>query len=379
MAVDKRPSDENWRDVRWGTRMAWTSALLRRWWNRHHRRLGDTPAPDDPRHEVQSYRVDPAAALERAATEHWQAAQELERAAAVHRAVMARLQVDIDALDTGQSETRPDVAVRAGVEPNPHVEAPEVTIPGLAACLLGPFDVALHGTAMPPWRSQKAASLLKYLLLHSDRQPTRRDILTDAFWPYSSAASARNNLNVTIYTLRRVLHEVEPDRLHIVYSQGAYFLNPDLERWLDVEAFAAACRLGQGSFEQGDAAGALKSYSDARRLYRGPLLDADTSGEWFLDDQRRLHEEHRTVLERMGQILFERGSLRASAALGEELVQDDPCRESAHQLLMRCYAGLDQPQLMVRQYQRCVELLRRELAVDPHPSTRALFSTLSTR
>ena len=235
------------------------------------------------------HRDNPATALERAATEHWQAAQEFERAAAVHRAVMARLQVDIDALHDGRADTRPGFA-HAGDELSPLVETPAATIPGLAACLLGPFYVALHGTAVAPWRSQKAASLLKYLLLHNDRQATRRDILMDAFWPFSSAAAARNNLNVTIYTLLRVLHEIEPDRVHIVFSEGAYVLNPDLERWVDVDAFIVACRSGHSSFEQGDSAAALKSYSDARRLYRGPLLDADTSGEWFLDDQRRLQE-----------------------------------------------------------------------------------------
>ena len=174
------------------------------------------------------HRDNPATALERAATEHWQAAQEFERAAAVHRAVMARLQVDIDALHDGRADTRPGFA-HAGDELSPLVETPAATIPGLAACLLGPFYVALHGTAVAPWRSQKAASLLKYLLLHNDRQATRRDILMDAFWPFSSAAAARNNLNVTIYTLLRVLHEIEPDRVHIVFSEGAYVLNPDLE------------------------------------------------------------------------------------------------------------------------------------------------------
>jgi DNA-binding SARP family transcriptional activator len=245
----------------------------------------------------------------------------------------------------------------------------------LVARLLGPFELSLGGTPVGRWRSQKAASLLKYILLHNGR-PVRREPLVDALWPSSSAKSARNNLNVTIYQLRGMLTAYDPGRHHIVYVDGTYRLDSKLTWWTDVQEHAQAVLLGRRCTENGDGLAAMAAYGRARRLYRGPLLEGDSSGDWFLDDQRRLHEEHCAVLERLGALLFQRGNFTESVAVGEELVAEDPCRESGHQLLMRTYAALEQPQLVVRQYRRCAEVLRRELSLDPGPSTMALYGDL---
>ena len=95
----------------------------------------------------------------------------------------------------------------------------------LEARLFGAFEVRYQGHALAPWPSQRAASLLKFLLLHIER-PVRREVLMDAFWPGSSAKSARNNLNVTVYQLRGQFRAHDPDRTLIVYDAGSYRIDP---------------------------------------------------------------------------------------------------------------------------------------------------------
>jgi DNA-binding SARP family transcriptional activator len=241
--------------------------------------------------------------------------------------------------------------------------------------LFGAFEVYLNGSPVGPWRSQKAASMLKYFLLNADRT-SRRETLMDVFWPCSSPKSARNNLNVTLYQLRGVLREHDPNHTYVVFRDGAYELDPLLGCWLDVREYVDLVARGRQCAEAGDSSAAVSAFEQARSLYRGPLLDGDSSGEWFVDAQRRFQEEHAAVLEGLGLLLFQRGDIRRGLARAEDALGLDPCRENAHQLVMRAYAALEQPQLVVRQYRRCVEALERELAVAPNLTTTALYRQL---
>jgi DNA-binding SARP family transcriptional activator len=313
-----------------------------------------------------------AAELEIAANNHQRLVHELEQTAAAHRLAARNLRAQMNTLALHQD------AETSGA-PVGEVDEEGVAFGRylLVAKLLGPFEISLGGTRVK-WRSQRAASLLKYLLFY-DGSPVRREVLMSAFWPSSRSSAARNNLNVAVYSLRRTLNFVDPDHRHIIYQDGAYSLNPSLRRWVDVPEYTAARRLGHRCFEAGDLTGAITGYRYSRTLYRGPLMEGDLSGDWFRDDELRIQDEHHLVLERLGTALLEHDELNASIEVGRELVYADPCRETGHQLLMRGYAALQQPQLVIRQYQYCAEVLRRELSVEPGAGTRALLENLVGR
>jgi DNA-binding SARP family transcriptional activator len=245
----------------------------------------------------------------------------------------------------------------------------------VSARLLGPFEVGARGESVS-WHSQRAASVLKYLLLYcGDGIP--REVLMAAFWPSSTPGSARNNLNVAIYAARRALNAIDPEHRHVIYRNGTYLFNPQVPHWVDVHEHELACHVGHRCYRSSDAVAALQAYGYARRLYRGPLMAGDTSGEWFIDRQARLCDEHHLVLERLGELHLQQGNISGSIDVGRELVAADPCRESGHQILMRGYAALGQSHLVIRQYRQCVDLLRRELSVEPNGATRTLLQSLT--
>ena len=309
------------------------------------------------------------AALEIAASDHERLGQEFEQAAVAHRVVARNLRARINALAVRQDNEIDTPAVR------PVDDEETFSQYFIVARLLGLFEVSVGGTRVERWRSQRAASLLKYLLLYQGG-PVRREALMRSFWPFSGSSSARNNLNVVVYSLRRTLNFVDPEHPHVIYRDGAYLLNPSLRRWVDVPEYTAARELGHRCFAAGDLTRAITAYRHSRSLYRGSLMEGDVSGEWFRDDELRLQDEHHSVLERLGTALLQHGEASASIDIGRELVSADPCRETGHQLLMRGYAALQQPQLVVRQYRECVDVLRRELSIEPDAATRALLQSV---
>ena len=108
----------------------------------------------------------------------------------------------------------------------------------IAASALGPLEVRVAGRRVPRWTSLKARSVFQYLLVHQDR-PVRRDVLMALQWPDHSHNSARNNLNVALYSLRNTLEGLGRDAQPIVYRDGCYTLNPELTWWIDRNEFLA--------------------------------------------------------------------------------------------------------------------------------------------
>jgi len=57
--------------------------------------------------------------------------------------------------------------------------------------------------------------------------------------------------------------------------------------------------------------------------------------------------------EHLGEVHLELGDPSLAGHAAQQALVNDPCRESAHRLLMRCYASRHQQQLVSRQYRTC--------------------------
>jgi len=247
----------------------------------------------------------------------------------------------------------------------------------VAAHVLGPLELYISGRRVVRWGSLKARAVFQYLLLHHDR-PVRREVLMNLQWPDHTRTSARNNLNVALHSLRNTLngpwHELQP----ILYQYGCYVLNPALRWWMDRDEFLAAFSKADMVRVSGRPGEAICHYRKAVQLYRGPLFEDDLSDDWYLPEQRHLSELYLDALESLGKIYFDLGDLPSAERFGQLALATDPCRESVHRLLMRCFASEYKQHLVSRQYRLCVDALRTELGVSPHGETFRLFRDLTS-
>ena len=195
-------------------------------------------------------------------------------------------------------------------------------------------------------------------------------------WPDHTHNSARNNLNVALYSLRNTLDGLGQVPQPIVYRDGCYILNPDLTWWIDRNEFLSALEDARLADRAGRPEKVMDSYHRAIQLYRGPLFEDDGVGEWYLPEQRRLKDLYGQALEYVAEIHFQRGELREALQSSQLAINNDPCSEATHRLLMRCYASQHQQQLVSRQYQVCTATLRDELGVSPSGETTQLFHEL---
>ncbi len=265
------------------------------------------------------------------------------------------------------------MASRFSDEPPDIARSPD-GVPALTVQLLDGFRLWVGPNAVSNLPVGKVGSLLKLLLLQRGH-PVSRSRLCALYWPDADPADARNNLNVSLHRIRRLLGQAA----QLQFSDDAYRLHVVGQVWLDAEQFEQLAE--QGAREEGrirlDAA--LLAYDAAAQLYQTDLL-----AELGIDPA--LTPWCQALRGRLSQVLTRLAALHETSADYHSCLRAalrslslDECNEEAHRQLMRCYARLHQPQEAERQYRRCVSVLRLQLGLAPSDTTTALYRQLAMR
>ena len=232
--------------------------------------------------------------------------------------------------------------------------------------LLGGFEARLDSGQKIALSTRKAEALLAYLALAPGKARSR-DQLADLLWSDRAGAQAKSSLRQALTALRRGLQE-----------NGSPVLATEGE---SVALDAGAVAVDVLEFERLAGNGSNGNLVRAERLYQGPLLDGLTVrdpsfNEWLTQERARLHELAVQAVERLLAGLLRAGDHEAAVATAQRLQALDPLRESTYRTLMRLYAEQDQRGLAARQFERCRDVLARELGVEPAPATRRLYKEI---
>ena len=245
----------------------------------------------------------------------------------------------------------------------------------LTVYVMGSFEVYINDQPVGEWGNRKARLIFKYLLMNR-KQRVSKEVLMDTFWPDSDTDSARNNLNVTIYALRRTLQDRDPDFSHILFEDDSYFLNPDMVLWIDYEKFVEQAEQGKLLEVEGQIDQAIDAYQIATTHYRGDLLSEIAYEDWIMVQRQNLQNTYLHMLDVLCKYHFEQADYETSINVSHQMIAIDSCHEEAHRHLMRCYERQGHRHLALRQYHLCKEALKRELEADPSDETTALFERI---
>lgn len=240
----------------------------------------------------------------------------------------------------------------------------------VALCLLGRFDVRVAGKWIEcaDWTLRKARQLLVLLALAPNQRLHREEVI-ELLWPDFDPASAANNFRRTLYETRRTLAPAPaPFDVHI-RSEGPEVALVNDSLWMDVAAFRSA------------AARALRERTtdalvQAIELYGGDLVPQERYDEWLSVPRERLRSTFLKLLLELADLYESRHELFQSIQACMQALELDPGHEDVHTRLMRLYDATGQRHLALRQYRALEEALRKELDVDPTPTSRQMYEQL---
>jgi len=215
------------------------------------------------------------------------------------------------------------------------------------------------GEEIPPsdWEAAATRQMLFYLLTHS---PRSRDQIAAVLWPELPAPKVKATFHTTKFRLKRALGREVPH-----FDGRCYQIHPHLNYWFDVAEFEQLME-GTGSGRRAE------QLQQAIALYQGDFLE-DCYADWCLLIRERLRERCLEALDELaGRLLARRQYRQAIQTLRRGLEMDD-LREEFHRQLMRAYALSGRRGEALARYQRCAEVLERELSALPSPETTALY------
>jgi DNA-binding SARP family transcriptional activator len=165
----------------------------------------------------------------------------------------------------------------------------------------------------------------------------------------------------------------------VLFRDDCYLLNPELEIWVDYEAFMkhlAAARSLEGA---GELALAMNEYRRAEALYQGEFLEEDRYEDWPDALRRNLRDEYLALLDRLSEHYFELEDYSACVVLCSKMLAVDACHEGPHRRLMQCWSRQGLPHLALRQYRAGREALARDLQIEPSEAMTELFERIRRR
>jgi predicted ATPase/DNA-binding SARP family transcriptional activator/DNA-binding CsgD family transcriptional regulator len=239
--------------------------------------------------------------------------------------------------------------------------------------LLGGFGVWVGSCAVSEgaWHLRKAKSLVKLLALAPGHALHREQIM-DLLWPELSKRAASNNLRGSLHGARRALSADSIMASHYLSSkEERVALCPEVELWVDVEAFEEAANAARRSREP-------DAYRAALELYGGELLPEDRYEEWAEGRRGELLGLYLALLVELAGLYQEHGDHHSAVARLREVLAKEPTNEEAHVGLMRLYALSGQSGEALRQYERLREVLSAELGAEPSAPTCALKEEIAT-
>ena len=246
----------------------------------------------------------------------------------------------------------------------------------LCVSLLGRLDVRCGDERLECLSAHKAQEMLGYLLLHRDH-PHRREALTSLMWPNCAAAQSMKSFRHTLWQLRAAL---DSDRLAmdgelLLVDLEWIGIHPEARFWLDVAEFERVFGSVQSvpgrDLQDRDA----ETVREVLDLYRGDLLEGCYQ-DWCILERERLRHIYLTLIEKKMIYSEAHGRYQRGLEYGTRALRCEVAHERIHRRMMRLYYLAGSRTASLRQYERCVAILRQELGVDPSPSTRVLYEEI---
>jgi len=241
--------------------------------------------------------------------------------------------------------------------------------------LFGKFNIEAGGSLIPRLESRKAEELLAYLLLNRD-QPQARERLADMLWGETFQDQANNYLRKALWQLQSALDNWGLGDQGLLLVEGEWLqINPRIELWLDIAVLEDAFKKTQGITGRDLEEGQAQMLQRAAELYRGDLMDGWYQ-DWCLYERERLQHLYLAMLDKLMDYCEVHGAYEDGLIFGERVLHYDRARERTHRRLMRLYYLAGDRTSALRQYRKCVTMLKEELDVEPAESTRVVYEMI---
>lgn len=240
--------------------------------------------------------------------------------------------------------------------------------PKLHIQALGKMQVRLNERVLSnkDWKTIISRDLFFLLLAHPEG--LNKDQIGLYFWPDASPSEIKFRIKNAVYRMR---HAVGKNA--VVLQEEYYTFNHTLDYQYDLESFQKEIALAR---KTPDSERAIAHLMKAVDHYRGPFLP-DLEDSWIISAREHLHQNYLEILMKLARHFLTEKDFGNAMHYSQLAITADPCFESAYRMTMRIHAAQGNRVGVVRQYEKCKDVLMKEIEVHPSPQTHELYLTLT--
>ncbi|WAH65276.1 AfsR/SARP family transcriptional regulator [Xanthomonas hortorum] len=242
--------------------------------------------------------------------------------------------------------------------------------------LFGSVSIA-HGDARAAAVSGRCGSLLAYLALGQHRYFSRSELIA-SLWPERDCSATAGSFNTALWRLRRLVERppLGHGDLIVCDRRGAIGLDGPVETWLDLAEFARCIAPGLSKPPEQLRDDEIEGLRRGVALYRSDIL-MDLADDWALREREKHRRSYLNALGRLMQIATIRRDYADGIRHAQAILDNDALREDVHRELMHLFVLNGQRAHALCQFERCRDMLRRELAIQPMRETLALYQRIT--
>lgn len=247
---------------------------------------------------------------------------------------------------------------------------------GLSISLFGKFCIQFNGHVVKNIEGHKVQELFGYLLLFR-ANPHSRENLANLLWRDVPTVKSKSYLRKTLWQLQTALDDKAlPGNLDMLSVDPEWVqVNSKDAFWLDVAEIEQAFDLAHGMRGENLECEIAEDLQKAVEVYRGDLLEGWYQ-EWCLRERELLQSKYLILLDKLMNYCEANGQYEDGLVYGMRILHFDQARERTHRGLMRLYYQGGYRTEALRQYQRCVDTLDKELSVQPSRQTITLYKQI---
>ena len=241
-------------------------------------------------------------------------------------------------------------------------------MPDLNFHLFGKFSALRDSQPLKGLDATKDQQLLSFLLIRRNQHHSRETV-AGMFWGDQSTERSKKYLRQSLWHLQAALGSPHNGQSNYLLIEHDWLrINPSERPWCDVEEFEKAFSAAQGVSATQLNETQARQLKDAVALYRDDLLTG-WYHDWVLFERERLQNEYLLLLDKLITYSELHHEYEQSQTYAGHILRYDPARERTHRQLMRLYYLSGDRTAALRQYERCVSALKRELGVRPERRT----------
>ena len=212
---------------------------------------------------------------------------------------------------------------------------------------------------------KKCRAILYYLA--SIDYPISRDKLQAMFWPDADVVSAKHNLNVNLYEIKKQA----PGLIENADHGNGVQLAPNVS--VDVRFFNSLLEADRVSLSQ---------LQQAIDLFQGDFLDGFTLADspdfdnWKATEAVYYSSKYIDALIRAADIYAAAGDLIPAISYVQKALSIDPLKEDLYRKLMTLHSKNGDYLQVQNTYNRLKKVLREEINIEPMSETAALYTSI---